>query len=196
MTGKLIVFEGIDKSGKETQARLLTNFLRDQGKTVATFSFPNYNSWSGERIKEWLHNKSICDIHEINAIYTVNRLESKETLERCLIDSDYVILDRYYYSNWVYGQTEDVDPSWLRNLDKPMPRPDKVFLLCISAKLSAQRGGSLADVYESDIEAQEKRNIEYMKIGNRLGWTMVDAGDLEEKIAWRIRSHFSPKLIT
>ena len=195
MTGKLIVFEGIDKSGKETQARLLTEFLRDQRKTVATFAFPNYESWSGKQIKDWLHNKSIRNQYEVNMLYSLNRYEMKDTLEQCLKDYDYVILDRYYHSNWIYGDfKEHVDQTWLRELDRALPRPHMVILLCISGELSAQRRGSMADIHEQDIPFLNRCNDKYERIGMVNGWIMVDGSDTEEKIAWRIRTSFSPKL--
>lgn len=195
MTGRLIVFEGIDHSGKETQARLLTNYLRDNHKTVATFSFPNYQSWSGQRIQQWLQKRLELNQYEVNTLYSLNRFEMKDTLEQCLIDYDYVILDRYYYSNWVYGSfMEEMPGEWLEVLDKPLPRPDVVILLCISGALSAQRGDS-GDIHEANTEFLDKCNHEYQRIGYDLGWIMIDGDDAPEKIHYNICTSFDSQLI-
>lgn len=195
MVGELIVFEGVDASGKETQSRLLTNYLRDRNKTVAYFTFPNYASWSGQRIKRWLNKSLDLNQYEANMLYSLNRYESKETLEQCIRDYDYVILDRYYYSNWVYGNfREKMDNDWLRSLDKNLPKPSKVILLCISGKLSAERRGSIADIHEINIDFLDSCNREYQILGHRLGWHILDGSDLPEKIHARICANFSPKL--
>ena len=195
MTGKLIVFEGIDASGKETQAALLANYLRDNHKTVAAFSFPNYDSWSGKRIKEWLHNPSIMNQETVNMVYSVNRYEMKDTLEQCLKDYDYVILDRYYYSNWIYGSfMKKVSIDWLKSLDEELPKPDMVFLMCIPGKLSVQRSGSMADIHEREQEKLDLYNLEYQRLGHRYDWTIIDGEDIPEKIHWRICTSMNPLL--
>ena len=196
MTGKLVVFEGIDRSGKETQSKLLTQYLRDHDNSVAYFSFPNYKSWSGRKIKEWLHNKDTLNQYSVNILYSLNRYEMKETLEQALRDYDYVILDRYFYSNWIYGSfMEEMPKAWLQALDMNLPQPDMVFLLCISGELSVQRRGSTADIHESDMVFLEKCNLEYQKLGCNLGWTMVDGNDLASIISWRICSIVNPRLL-
>jgi dTMP kinase len=178
------VFEGIDSSGKETQARLLTNYLQDIHKTVAAFSFPNYDSFSGKRIKEWLHNKSIMNQYEVNMLYSLNRYEMKDTLEQCIYDYDYIILDRYYHSNWVYGGfMEAVNRTWLEMLDIGLPNPDLVFLLDIPAEISIERSGSMADIHERDSEFLKKcrkRYMEYAAIDSH--WRVVYANDRPENI--------------
>ena len=191
--GKLIVFEGIDSSGKETQARLLTGYLRDKiDATVATFSFPTTDTIFGREIQEWLHGRrQQYNQYVVNLLYTQDRMMHKETLERCIKDYDYTIVDRYFYSNWVYGSfKENISRLWLQSIDQPLPKPNMVFLLCIDGELSMKRSGLDADIHESDRVFLDKCNLEYQRLGNMLGWTILDGDDLPEKIHYRICSQF------
>lgn len=55
--GKMYVLEGIDAAGKATQTKRLAEKLRDDGKIVATYSFPDYSTQTGQAIREHLQSK-------------------------------------------------------------------------------------------------------------------------------------------
>ena len=195
MTAKIIVFEGLDCSGKETQCRLLVNYLRDMHKTVSTFSFPNYSSWSGQRIRRWLDKQLELNQYEVNMLYSLNRYEMKDTLDQCIKDYDYVILDRYYHSNWVYGRFKyDVSLFWLTNLDRELPEADLVFLCDISGETSAQRRGSMADIHESDIPFLNQCRLYYLALADQYKWEVLAGEEPPEKIHAKIITKINPKL--
>lgn len=196
MTGKLIVFEGIDKSGKETQARSLTNYLRDQNKLVATMSFPNYESWSGQRLKQWLSRQDMNPI-AANMLFSLNRYEEKPKLEQYLKDYDYLILDRYYYSNWVYGSAiEEMPKVWLQTLDARLPQPDLVFLLDISGELSQERAGYVdLDIHEQNLKLLNRCREEYLNLVDS-HWVVIDGRQSHDKIHTQVCTNLTPLLQT
>ena len=64
--GKFIVFEGIDGSGQTTQARLMTDYLQENGHNVILTKEPTMNSDAGRKIREILDEKK--KIKQLNCI--------------------------------------------------------------------------------------------------------------------------------
>lgn len=192
MTGKLVVFEGIDKSGKATQSVLLARWLKSQGFKVQLYSFPKYETSSGQDIRKWLDGQKQLDQVHLNALYTLNRLEQRKLMYKDLEECDFVIVDRYYYSNWVYGHfQEEVNKVWLNVLDDPMPKADMVVLIDIPGKESRKRKRTAVDDrHETNVDFLEKCRMKYVELANaHHNWMQIDGTDDKEKIAWRIRSH-------
>lgn len=121
MKGKIIVIEGTDCSGKQTQTEILKKRLLDEGYNVATFSFPNYNSPTGKIIGgPYLGKSYICDgwfeegAGNVNPkvaalYYAADRLYNIDTIMEKYNQGYIVILDRYVYSNIAHqgGRIED-----------------------------------------------------------------------------------------
>lgn len=121
MRGKLIVIEGTDCSGKETQTKLLIKKLREKNIEVDNFSFPNYNSPTGKIIGgPYLGKDYICDsyfeegpAHVLPKVaslyYAADRLYNIDEINSLLEEGHHVILDRYVYSNMAHqgGKIED-----------------------------------------------------------------------------------------
>ena len=151
MKGKLIVIEGTDCSGKETQTKLLVKFLEDSGEKVFSFSFPNYNCPTGKIIGGPFLGKSyICDGFfpegapnvdpKVASLYfAADRLYNKDQITKYIDDGINVILDRYTTSNMGHqaGKLHTKEErlkmfKWLENLEYnvlELPKPDiKVFL--------------------------------------------------------------------
>ncbi len=102
--GKLISIEGIDGSGKNTQTQLLVNNLRELGFSVATISFPQYQSnFFGKEVGNYLNGKigGLDEIHPKLAamLYAGDRFESKSTILNLIEQNDFLICDRYTPSN-------------------------------------------------------------------------------------------------
>lgn len=101
--GKLIIIEGIDGSGKTTQVKMLEELLVAKGKTVKCVKFPNYQSPTGQLVSSYLKNEfgpaSELDPRLSCALYALDRAAHKEHLKRYIEKYDYVLLDRYFYSN-------------------------------------------------------------------------------------------------
>ena len=114
MKGKLIVIEGTDCSGKETQSNLLIEKLKKQNIRIEKFSFPNYNSPTGRIIGgPYLGKKYICDgwfpegapnvDPKVSALfYAADRLYNIDKIKFLLENGVNVILDRYVFSNMAH----------------------------------------------------------------------------------------------
>lgn len=105
MKGKIIVIDGMDGVGKNTQAVLLYEKLKEQGHKVELFSFPNYKDDSSFFIKKFL-NKEYSDIdnpYTVSLFYTLDRAITFSRQIKEKYDQGYIIiLDRYYISNILY----------------------------------------------------------------------------------------------
>ncbi len=112
MRGKLIVIEGSDSSGKETQSKLLIQALREKGINVEKFSFPNYDSPSGKIVGDCYLGRSGNGLFPETApnvnpkvaalYYAADRKYNIHKIEFLLDNGIHVILDRYVYSNMAH----------------------------------------------------------------------------------------------
>ena len=174
MTGKFIVIEGIDQSGKETQSRLLVRRLRWEGHKTEKLSYPIYTSFSGREIAAFLEGKRTYPHQVLHMLYSMNRWESLDKLEEVLRESDYLIVDRYYPSNLAYGVARDLDEQWLLSLDRGLPEPDKIILVDTSVEASFARKTSGRDVHERDSTFLKKVRRAYLNLAKRRKWFVVN----------------------
>lgn len=149
MLGKLIVIEGTDSSGKQTQASLLVDRLVKDGIKCEKKSFPDYSTPTGKIIGECLlgkNNKSLFP-EGINNIppkvaalyYAADRAYNIDKIKELLNQGVNVILDRYVESNMAYQAAKYSDIKdkintllWMEQLEFNMldlPKPDKVIFL-------------------------------------------------------------------
>src|SRR6202165_3175815 len=125
--GKLIAVEGIDGSGKRTQVELLTLTLKARGHDVYSTGFPQYDSWFGKMVGQFLNGKlgplESVDPHFTTLLYAGDRFEAKPRLEAALNSGQIVLADRYVGSNLAH-QTARVAPAkrsdflkWIEHLE-------------------------------------------------------------------------------
>ena len=195
MQGKLIVIEGLDGSGKATQAKLLCQSLEQQGHKVKKVSFPDYDSNSSALIKKYLAGEFGTDPASVNAyaastFYAVDRYASfKKGWERFYNEGGIVVADRYTTSNAVHQCSKlpedqwDSYLQWLFDFEYRLvgiPAPDKVIYLrvdpAVSQKLMTGRyqgDESKKDIHEKDLAylARSRRAAEYC--AEKLGWKSV-----------------------
>lgn len=174
MKGKLIVIEGTDCSGKETQSNLLIEKLKTDGIRIEKFSFPNYNSPTGKIIGgPYLGKSYICEgwfpegapnvDPRVSALYyAADRLYNIDKINFLLDNGVNVILDRYVYSNMAHqgGKLDNADDrhamyDWLDNLEfnlLSLPKPDISVFLHMPFELSL----TLKKNREEDLDQNEK----------------------------------------
>ena len=137
----LIVFEGIDGSGKTTHSNILYNYLTQRGFDSIILKEPTKGKW-GEKIKEIAKfgRRGISPKEELE--YFINdRLEDVEiNINPCLAAKKIVIMDRYYISTMAYQGVVGFDPEEIRKMNEEFaPIPDIIFLLDIEPEIAVSR---------------------------------------------------------
>ncbi|GIZ47029.1 hypothetical protein CKM354_001013000 [Cercospora kikuchii] len=156
--GRLIVFEGLDRSGKSTQCARLIDHIKSQGQKVEYMRFPNRGTVIGQMIDNYLVGTSSQEDHAIHLLFSANRWEAAEDIKKHLLGGTTVVVDRYYYSGCVYSAAKHnptMDLAWCRHPEVGLPRPDLCLFLDISAEDAAKRGGFGNERYEKQ-EMQDR----------------------------------------
>lgn len=199
MRGKLIVIEGTDCSGKETQAKLLIEHLKERGMQVEIFSFPNYDSPTGKIIGgPFLGKATICDgwfkegavevEPKVAALYyAADRRYNLPKIEEKLNRGISLILDRYVYSNMAHqaGKIEDMNErmnmyAWLDILEfklLELPKPDIALFLHMPSEFAKQLKQSrdeVPDQLESDEDYLKKAENAYIELASVYKWKTIE----------------------
>ena len=200
--GKLLIFEGLDGSGKGTQTALLCDTLRRRGVDLRQITFPDYESDSSALVRMYLSGRFGDRPDDVNAyasstFFAVDRFASYKTVWGEFYRSGgLVVSDRYTTSNAVH-QCSKLPPmhwdgflNWLFDFEYKklgIPEPDAVFYLAVdvevSQRLLAERyQGDTArmDIQEKDTEylARSRAAAEYC--ARTLGWRRVDCTRVED----------------
>ena len=195
----IIAFEGIDGTGKGTQARLLHERLTALGKRCLELSFPNYDSFLGKEIGALLSGRhkttaATLDPRSMALWFAAERFHTFRNIHS--LDYDFIILNRYVLSNVVY-QSLRVEPAaralfsnWVLELEHEqfgLPRPDICFVFDVDESLSAanvsQKGyrgyiGEEPDVYESSCITQTSARKAYRELARQIeGAVLIECMD-------------------
>ena len=196
--GKLIVIEGTDSSGKETQTRKLYERLEKEITNVRKLSFPNYKSPACEPVKMYLagaFGDNALDInpYPVSTMFAIDRYASyKMEWEKFYQDGGIIVSDRYTTSNMVHqaSKIESIDKKneyldWLEELEYSkmgIPRPDLIIFLNMptetAAELMAQRknkitGEDIKDIHEKDISYLKKSYENACNIAKKYNWLEI-----------------------
>lgn len=193
--GTLIVIEGLDGSGKATQAKLLLERLQQQGKNVRQVSFPDYDSDSSALVKMYLAGDFGSDPGDVNAyaastFFAVDRYASFKKNWRAFYEAGGVVIaDRYTTSNAVHQCSKLPEAEWEGFLNwlfhfeydlLGIPAPDRVFYLQTALGVNEQL---LDHRYHGDERKKDihERNADYLAhsraaaefCADKLGWTTI-----------------------
>ncbi len=139
--GSLIVLEGIDGTGKSTQAKLLAAALREQGHRVALSREPTDGPF-GRRLRESATTGRLSPEEELQLFHQDRREHVKTLIEPALQGGEIVILDRYYFSSMAYQGIRGFDPQEIRRVSEEFaPPPDLLLLLDLSLDTALARIG-------------------------------------------------------
>ena len=202
--GKLIVIEGTDSSGKETQTKRLFEKLEEKGLKVKKISFPNYDSPACEPVKMYLAGAFGEDAMKVNpypvsTMYAIDRYASFKTdWEKFYNEDGIIVTDRYVTSNMVHqaSKIRDLDEkkkylNWLEDLEYEkmgIPCPDLVIFLNMptemAVRLMAERknkitGEEKKDIHERDKEYLKESHANACKIANIYNWKEIKCNDGE-----------------
>ncbi|MBQ6394181.1 dTMP kinase [Candidatus Saccharibacteria bacterium] len=201
-----IVIEGQDATGKDTQAQLLADYLRAQGKTVVHYAESGTNSedfFIAEIAKLNYGSRQNIDNRTRVLLYLVNRYEQWRRLaEPALKNGDYVITTRNWLSTLIYeGYVGKVSKSTIIKVHKTiLPeryfRPDKIAILTLSdkdraARLSAQ-GREKSEFWKSKpSDTQSKINASYLRVAREYNVPTLDASGTIDEVQSALRKLFN-----
>ncbi len=194
--GRLIVIEGTDSSGKETQTAILFERLSEKISNIRKISFPNYESPACAPVKMYLAGEFGTDAEKVNpypasTMYAIDRYASYKTdWGKFYNDGGIIITDRYTTSNMVHqaskidnSQEKEIYLSWLEDLEYSkmgIPRPDLVIFLNMptetAQKLMAERKNKITGEDKKDIH---EKNVEYLKKSHE------NACEISKKYSWK-----------
>ncbi len=201
----MVNIEGIDGSGKGTQAKLLCDRLQADGAKVQLFSFPRYaETLFGKSIGDFLNGR-FGDLDQVSPflaslLYAGDRYESRELLLAANRDNDYVVLDRYVASNIAHqaskltGDERRELIAWITKIEYEiyaLPRPDLTILLnlpppqaqeLIARKAPRDYTQSAADIQEADADYLGKVHEVYLEVARADERWRVIEGITEDEI--------------
>ena len=193
--GKIIVIEGIEGSGKETQSKLLVESLNKMGIKSIEFSFPMYDTPTGRIFKDCLLNNNnyfnegidsldpelVCLYTAADRKYNINKIKE-------YLDNDYiVVINRYTSSNMAnqgskYEDSEDrfYMYQWIDKLEYwllKLPKPDYTILLNMPYKYNNQLSFDLA----KDNSKQERVLESYLELAGLYNWDIINCIDEDKE---------------
>jgi len=191
-SGLLVAFEGLDQSGKQTQAELLRDWLTSAGRSVRLLSFPDYGTVIGGEIGRALRGERDYTADVMQLLYVANRYEWKGEILRATEAGTIVVCDRYLASSIAYGEAQGLDGDWLTEIQKYLPQPDVTFLLDIAPDVSARRKTVDRDKYERDLALLARVRESYLRQASRAGWVRLDAARDPQTIAADVYASVAP----
>lgn len=197
MEGKIIVIEGTDCSGKETQSKLLVKRLNEMGYKAINLSFPMYDSPTGQIVsgpylgrnneKCWFPEGSVSVDPKIACLYyAADRKYNFPKIKKYIDDGYYVIIDRYVSSNMAHQGSKITDPderfnlfNWIDKLEYwllELPKPDITIFLHVPYLFSKElkKNRDFLDEHESSEEYLINTEKTYMELTGLYNWNKVE----------------------
>jgi dTMP kinase len=190
MKGKLVVFEGVDGAGTETQSKLLLEHLAGKGVPAERIFYPDYGGPLGKLIRGFLDRKQELSPEMQFLLYAGDMVKDKEKIRAWLDEGKVVVADRYFNSTIVYQGLRGFPLKGALGFAKDfgIPEPDVVIFLRISPEESARRkieeNGRL-DRHEEDRLFLDRVNGKYREMAteNVFGrWFVIDGEKPREEV--------------
>ena len=165
--GKLILIEGLDRTGKSTQCEIISQKLLN----CELIKFPDRTTSIGKEINSYLTDSEYeLPDQSIHLLFSANRWERNEYIKNQLENGKNIVMDRYVYSGVAYSAakgTPGMDLDWCYSCDKGLVRPDVTFFL-MNKKSNENRDGFGDERYENN-QFQEKVRLQFFKLFEKLG---------------------------
>ncbi|MEW6158579.1 MAG: dTMP kinase, partial [Verrucomicrobiota bacterium] len=202
LSGKLIVVEGADGSGRSTQIRLLVEWLEASGHATVQVGLKHSSLVSEELNKAQEGN--ILSRTTLSLFYATDFADQLENLILPALKSGFIVLaDRYIYTLMVRDMVRGMDEEWLKNLYGIALVPDAVFYLNVSPEQLVQRSlakynaldywesgmdlGLSRNWFDSFLEYQDLLEQQFRRIQSTYGFTIVDGHRPIEEINAELR---------
>ncbi len=207
--GRLIVFEGLDGSGKSTQAALLGKWLSSRGYRVF---FTEWNS--SELVANVIRRGKKKGLLTPTTFSLLHATDFADRFDRQILPplrAGYlVVCDRYAYTAFVRDAARGCDPDWVRTIYSFAPRPDRTFYFRVPVSVTLRRKiasrlkinyyeagmdlGLSDDVEESYTKFQSRLKREYERIAAADQFTIIDSTRPVEAIQADLRTNLAPLL--
>lgn len=194
--GKIILIEGTDKSGKQTQSRMLVERLRNENIPVETMSFPRYNTPTGRIVGEcylgkggssWFEDANNVDPRIASLYFATDRLAAQNKIKDIIFSGRNLILDRYVESNMAHQGGKETDPQrrlniidFIQKLEyrflKLLP-PDKTIFLHMPYQVGIELGKNMneePDGHESNPEHLKNAEGTYLLLAENPDWITIE----------------------
>src|SRR5688500_1512596 len=190
----LIAFEGLDQSGKETQASHLRVRIEQDGHRVHPLSFPDYATPIGQEIAKALAGDREFGPDVMQLLYVANRGEFRPQLDLWLSSGDVVMCDRYRASSIAYGEAQGLDPVWLSEIQQYLPSATLTVLLDIAPETAVKRKATGRDRYERDLELLARVRQSYRRQAEQPGWVLVNGELPKDEVREAVEAAVLPRL--
>ncbi len=207
--GRLLVFEGLDGSGKSTQAALLGKWLQSQGYRVF-FTEWNSSELTAATIRRG-KKKGLLTPTTFSLLHATDFADRFERRILPPLRAGYVVVcDRYAFTAFARDAARGCEPEWVRNIYSFAPRPDRVFYFQVPVSVSLKRKiasrlkinyyeagmdlGLSDDLQESYERFQTRLKQEYDRLSKTDGFTVIDATRAVEPIQRELREDVRPLL--
>jgi dTMP kinase len=183
MRGAFILLEGLDRSGKSTQARMLVDALNDNNVPAKLYRFPDRNTTIGKLIDQYLTRKpdeldgdQQLPLRSLHLLFSANRWELATKLEQDIRSGVSVVVDRYALSGIAFSAAQGLEIDWCAHPDEGLPSPDVVFFMDISVEDARKRGGYGQEIYERE-EMQLKVRLQSSYLSKALSVNLKTKDD-------------------
>jgi len=190
----LIAFEGLDQSGKETQARHLRARIERTDHKVRPVSFPDYETPIGREIARALAGEREFGPDVMQLLYVANRCEYRPKIDMWLGANDVVMCDRYRASSIAYGEAHGLDPAWLSDIQRYLPPATVTVLLDIAPETAVRRKASGRDRYERDLSLLARVRDSYLRQATQPDWVLINGEAPEDDVRAAVEAAVLPRL--
>lgn len=194
MRGCLVAFEGLDQSGKQTQAESLRDALTAAGHPCELLSFPDYLTAIGTELRRALHGERDYAADVMQLLYVANRYEKRVEIDTAIREGRIVLCDRYVASSVAYGEAQGLDPAWLADIQRLLPAADLTILLDIAPDVALKRKASGRDRYEKDLQLLWRVRDSYRRQAADAGWTVIDGSRPRDDVTADVRQTVASRL--
>ena len=193
-TGHLIAFEGLDQSGKQTQAERLLEAFRSSGRTAEFLTFPEYTTKIGAEIGDALQGKRDYQPDTLQLLYIANRFEFRPHILQWLEAGTMVVCDRYLASSIAYGEAQGVDVAWLTDIQRLLPQPSLTLFMDMSPSVSLTRKKADRDKFERDMPLLGRVRESYARQSQAPNWVRIDAEKAKDAVSADVLSAVRSRL--
>lgn len=192
---RFVVFEGLDGSGQDTQAKLYAEYLKKQGYKVWLTSEPSKDLASlGVTIRYILTNEPGFPAESLQLLMVADRAMHVEKIKKYLNDGYVVVCIRYIYSTLAFGFADGLDINWLVSINRTFPRPKAVVYLNLPTgqalgrvEMRSRETGRTLDRFEN-LEKLDKTRGAYADLQQLCPEIVpVDATGNPEEVTLRVR---------